>query len=139
MEPLDGYQVIQPLKFTVDNKQNYIDLGALIGLSLNVGDVVNEWNRGNLKITKCDIDTKEALSNFGFKLYDMKNNLIGYYETGADGTVSIDNLKYGTYVVEEVKVGGDYGIDPQKARQEVFIEEHGKTYEVTFENKHARY
>ncbi|CAH2762046.1 VaFE repeat-containing surface-anchored protein [Erysipelothrix amsterdamensis] len=137
VEPLDGYQVIQPLKFTVDNKQNYIDLGALIGLSLNVGDVVNEWNRGNLKITKCDIDTKEALSNFGFKLYDMKNNLIGYYETGADGTVSIDNLKYGTYVVEEVKVGGDYGIDPQKARQEVFIEEHGKTYEVTFENKHA--
>ncbi|MDE8338261.1 SpaA isopeptide-forming pilin-related protein [Erysipelothrix rhusiopathiae] len=137
VEPLDGYQVIQPLKFTVDNKQNYIDLGALIGLSLNVGDVVNAWNRGNLKITKCDIDTKEALSNFGFKLYDMKNNLIGYYETGADGTVSIDNLKYGTYVVEEVKVGGDYGIDPQKARQEVFIEEHGKTYEVTFENKHA--
>ncbi|MGM7268187.1 MSCRAMM family protein, partial [Erysipelothrix rhusiopathiae] len=32
--PLDGYQVIQPLKFTVDNQQNYIDLGTLIGLSL---------------------------------------------------------------------------------------------------------
>ncbi|MDE8227195.1 SpaA isopeptide-forming pilin-related protein [Erysipelothrix rhusiopathiae] len=135
--PLDGYQVIQPLKFTVDNQQNYIDLGTLIGLSLDVGGIVNYWNRGSLKITKLDIDTKEYLSDFGFNLYDMKNNLIGYYETGVDGTVTIDDLKYGTYVVEEIKVGGDYGIDPQKARQEVFIEEHGKTYEVTFENKHA--
>lgn len=135
--PLDGYQVIQPLKFTVDNQQNYIDLGSIIGVSLDVGHIVNYWNRGSLKITKLDIDTKEYLSDFGFNLYDMKNNLIGYYETGVDGTVTIANLKYGTYVVEEIKVGGDYGIDPQKARQEVFIEEHGKTYEVTFKNKHA--
>lgn len=135
--PLDGYQPIKPLKFTVDDKQDYIDLGTLVGLSLDVGDIVNYWNRGSLKIAKLDIDTKEHLSEFGFNLYDLKNNLIGYYETGADGTVTIDDLKYGYYVVEEIKVGGDYGIDPQKARQEVFIEEHGKTYEVTFENKHA--
>ena len=135
--PLEGYQPIAPLKFTVDENQDYIDLGTLIGFSLDLGDIVNYWNRGNLKITKLDIDSNEYLSGFGFNLYDLQNNLIGYYETGADGTVTIQNLKYGYYVVEEIKVGGDYGIDPKNARQEVFIEEHGRTYEVTFKNKYA--
>ncbi len=135
--PLDGYQTIDPITFSVDADQTYIDFGTLVGLSLDVGEIVNYHKRGHLKITKLDMDTKAPLPGFGFNLYDIQNNLLGYYETGDDGTVTIENLKYGVYTVEEIKVNGEYGIDPQKARQDVFIETHGETYELTFENKRS--
>ncbi|WP_159637234.1 SpaA isopeptide-forming pilin-related protein [Erysipelothrix anatis] len=135
--PLPGYQPIAPIKFTVDDQQTYIDLGDLIGLSLNTGEIVNEWNRGNIEILKIDKDTKSPLQGWGFNLYDANDVLLGYYETGQDGKIVIENARYGFYTVEEIKVNGDYGIDPENNKQQIFVEEHGKTYTVTFENKHA--
>ncbi len=137
LKPLEGYQEIAPIPFTVDDTQDYIDLGTLIGLSLNIGDIVNYWNRGDLVIQKLDKDTGLPLSGWGFNLYDLQGEFVGYYETGEDGTIRISNLKYGLYTVEEIKVNGDYGIDEDHKTQQIFIEEHGKTYTVTFENKHA--
>lgn len=135
--PLEGYQPIAPVKFTIDDQQTYIDLGTLVGLSLDVGEIVNYWNRGNIKVGKIDEDTKEFLQGFGFNLYNAKGEFIGYHETGADGTFTLEDVRYGIYTVEEVKVNGDYGIEPEKAKQEIFVEEHGKTYELIFENKHT--
>ncbi|WP_159649479.1 SpaA isopeptide-forming pilin-related protein [Erysipelothrix aquatica] len=135
--PLPGYQPIAPIKFTVDDQQTYIDLGDLVGLSLDTGEIVNEWNRGNIEILKLDKDTKAPLQGWGFNLYDANNILLGYYETGEDGKIVVENARYGLYTVEEIKVNGDYGIDPENNKQQIFVEEHGKTYTVTFENKHA--
>lgn len=135
--PLAGYQTLAPVPFTVDDNQNYIDLGTLIGLSLDIGDLVNYWNVSDLKIAKVDDKTGEPLVGWGFNLYGIHNTLIGYYETGEDGTVTVKDLKYGMYRVKEIKVNGDYGIDPANNEQEIFIEEHGKTYTVTFKNTHA--
>ncbi|MDE8245134.1 SpaA isopeptide-forming pilin-related protein [Erysipelothrix rhusiopathiae] len=135
--PLEGYQPIAPVKFTIDDQQTYIDLGTLVGLSLDVGEIVNYWNRGNIKVGKIDEDTKEFLQGFGFNVYNAKGEFIGYHETGADGTFTLEDVRYGLYTIEEVKVNGDYGIDSTKNKQEIFVEEHGKTYELTFENKHA--
>lgn len=135
--PLEGYQPIAPVKFTIDDQQTYIDLGTLVGLSLNVGEIVNYWNRGNIKVGKIDEDTKEFLQGFGFNVYNSKGEFIGYHETGDDGTFTLEDVRYGLYTIEEVKVNGDYGIDPTKNKQEIFVEEHGKTYELIFENKHT--
>lgn len=109
----------------------------MIGLSLDTGEIINEWNRGNIEILKIDKDTKAPLQGWGFNLYDATNVLLGYYETGLDGKIVIENARYGLYTVEEIKVNGDYGIDPENNKQQIFVEEHGKTYTVTFENKHA--
>ncbi|QIK57006.1 VaFE repeat-containing surface-anchored protein [Erysipelothrix sp. HDW6A] len=132
--PLEGYQPIAPKRFTVDENQTYIDLGSLIGLSLDAGEIVNYWNRGDIQIGKYDPELDIYLPNFGFNLYDIDNNLLGYYETDSDGFVTIPNLKYGLYDIEEIKVDGEYLLNPSQKRERIFVEEHEKTYTVIFEN-----
>ena len=134
VDPHEGYQPIDPIRFTVDAEQSYIDLGDLIGLSLDVGDIVNYWNRGDIEIGKLDPELNIYLPNFGFNLYDINNNLLGYYETDETGFVTIPNLKYGLYDVEEVKVNGEYLLNPNQTRERIFVEEHDTTYTVIFEN-----
>lgn len=56
VQPLPGFREIAPIPFTTDEGQPYVDLGELIGFRLELGEIVNYWKLGDLKIMKVGID-----------------------------------------------------------------------------------
>ena len=130
---LEGYVPLNSIRFTIDAEQDYIDLGTIIGKSLDLGTIINEFIKSPILIKKIDKLTGEPIPGTVFGVYKDKE-LVGTYTTGADGTVLTDIYRYGVYTVEEQTVPFPYVINPDKKTQEVNITEHNIVYEVVFEN-----
>ena len=132
-----GFVPLEPKRFTIDENQDYIDLGTIIGKSLDLGTVVNEYIKSPILIKKVDATTAEAIPGTVFEVY-KGTELVGTYTTGADGTVLTDIYRYGEYTVKEVSVPAPYVLNPDKQTQTVNIKEHDIVYEVIFENVIAK-
>lgn len=63
---------------------------------------------GSLTITKVDADTGEKLSSVYFKVVNNVAGLEQTVQTGADGTVTIENLPQGNYEITEIATRDDY-------------------------------
>lgn len=90
---------------------------------------------GNVKIVKTSENGK--VEGFKFKVYDEKKTLIRQGVTNSNGEIEIDNLKPGTYTVEEVLEGYNESIYKPQNTQTVTVEP-GKTANVTFKNELKR-
>lgn len=78
----------------------------------------NARTRGRVKLTKMDEATKKKyLGGAEFKLYKNDGSLItAGLTTGADGTVTVEGLDWGSYYFEEVMAPAGYGISTDKIR-----------------------
>ena len=97
---------------------------------------VNVTQRGNLKIAKQD-EEGNKVPGTSFKLSakaDM-SSAIGTYKTGSDGTVTVKNLKVGTYYVQETAVPNHLILDNKV--HEVTVSK-DKTTTFTATNKFKR-
>ena len=105
VEPTDGYAMKDPT-----TQQFYLTAGT--------GKTITFENTplSGLVIRKVDADTGAVLQGAKFSLKYLSGTsgtggtTIGEYTTGANGTVTINRLKAGTYVVEEVHAPDGYEI-----------------------------
>lgn len=90
--------------------------------------------RANIKLIKLDRDTRQPLEGVRFKLINkITGEVIGVYDTDADGQIFVNNLPLGTYEWEEIRELPGY----QKGNHiiEVIIGENGETYTTTIDNQ----
>lgn len=96
--------------------------------------VVNKVIRFNLKVVKED-ENRNPLSGAYFMVRNKSNNaIVAQGETGADGTITFDNLPYGNYTVTETKGIVGYTITSLPMEIEVSEITNGGTVTKSFTN-----
>ena len=138
---LESYPVF--IKAGLHNRQNYmgvlkVDQDINYKFDLNV-----DPNIAKLKIIKKDFDTLETLIGASFKVWSDKpidiydeENLLGLYETNAEGFIELNNLtRLGTYYIKEIVPPQGYKIMGNDEFESVEIVEFGKSYEKTIYNQ----
>ena len=95
---------------------------------------VNEAMKGTLVIQKQSADN--VLAGWQFRVQLVSSPFVGYtynqtFTTGADGKITLSNLRIGTYRVTEVTTGAEAYITPASQENEVTF---NRTTTFTFEN-----
>ena len=108
------YQSI-PIIYVDSKYQNVLSIGSYDTISANLTINIES---GSLKIIKQDSETQSinpqgeaSLIGTTYELFDDKNNLIDELIIGEDSTTSINNLKYGNYILKEKNSGIGYQLD----------------------------
>ncbi len=133
-----GYEITESITFTVseDKQTQTIEMKDMPILK-------------NVKIIKIDSETKEIIKDkFTFAIYKDAECTELIEEVQSDkkeGTVTFENLRYGTYYIKEIKAPTDYELSDKVVKVEINdegvfvddeqIEEKDNTIEFTFENK----
>jgi hypothetical protein len=87
---------------------------------------VNKQELGAIKITKTDSKTGDPLSGASFSIKSGGTAITGSpFSTGADGTICVDNLAFGTYAVKEESAPAGYVID-DSASHNVTVDNNAK-------------
>lgn len=87
--------------------------------------------KSGLQIIKIDSDTKQPLKHAKFTVYKKSGEVIGNYETDAEGIIIIDNLEPGWIKIVETKAPDGYLLDETPKDIEITNNQFVK---VTFEN-----
>lgn len=137
VKPVDGYYISEALAKGITYQ---IDSNV----DKETGEVANAENQqmGKIKLTKVDAnDSNKLLDGAVFKLYekdgttqvtkDALGNSIDQFVT-TNGTIEIDNLIPGDYVLKEINAPSGYQLSTDTVPANV---EPGKTSEVTAKNK----
>ena len=133
-----GYEITEEIKFTVttDKETQKIEMKDMPILK-------------NVKVIKIDTETKEVIKDkFIFAIYEDPEctKLIKEVKSNSeDGTALIEELRYGTYYIKEIKAPKDYELSNKIVKVEINdkgifvddtqVEENENTIEFTFENK----
>ena len=93
----------------------------------------NKLITGSIEILKVDADTKQPLAGVVYRLFDADGNKITDGTTDANGKLTFDNLKPGSYSYQEIKTVDGYQLDETKYDFSLSSENHN--VKVTRENK----
>lgn len=91
---IDGY--------ILDNEEYEIELNGEEEIT-----ITNKYQTGNLEILKVDSNNNPIFET-EFTLYDENNNKLGVYTTDENGKILVENLKLGSYFLEETKANTNY-------------------------------
>lgn len=132
-----GYNPIEPIKFTIDMNQKYVDVNGVKTLELKA---VDKAIRGSVTLTKRDEEDKKRLQGVTFDLVRTKGleepKTVGTYVTDKNGEIQVDNLTYGDYYFKETKTLDNYVID--KTELPFSIVEEGVNIDVSKTNLKLR-
>lgn len=97
-------------------------------------NITNEHKKGNIELSKIDLDTKESLEGVEFELYVKEvdnpfktDELIGTYTTNSEGKIVIKNLWTGKYYFKEKLNNANQYYQLKDKNIEVSIEENKDT------------
>ena len=93
----------------------------------------NKLITGSIEILKVDADTKQPLAGVVYRLFDADGNKIADGTTDANGKVTFDNLKPGSYSYQEISTVDGYQLDDTK--YDFSLTSENLTIKVTHENK----
>ncbi len=93
----------------------------------------NKLITGSIEILKVDADTKKPLAGVVYRLFDSEGNKIADGTTDANGKVTFDNLKPGSYSYQEIKTVDGYQLDETK--YDFSLTSENLNVKVTRENK----
>ena len=93
----------------------------------------NKLITGSIEILKVDADTKKPLAGVVYRLFDSEGNKIADGTTDANGKVTFDNLKPGSYSYQEIKTVDGYQLDETK--YDFSLTSENLNIKVTRENK----
>ena len=93
----------------------------------------NKLITGSIEILKVDADTKKPLAGVVYRLFDSEGNKIADGTTDANGKVTFDNLKPGSYSYQEIKTVDGYQLDETK--YDFSLTSESLNVKVTRENK----
>ena len=74
----------------------------------------NKLITGSIEILKVDADTKKPLAGVTYRLFDSAGNKIVDGTTDANGKLTFDNLKPGSYSYQEISTVDGYQLDETK-------------------------
>ena len=74
----------------------------------------NKLITGSIEILKVDADTKKPLAGVVYRLFDADGNKITDGTTDANGKLTFDNLKPGSYSYQEISTVDGYQLDETK-------------------------
>jgi len=93
----------------------------------------NKLITGSIEILKVDADTKKPLAGVVYRLFDSEGNKIADGTTDANGKVTFDNLKPGSYSYQEISTADGYQLDDTK--YDFSLSGENLNVKVTRENK----
>ena len=93
----------------------------------------NKLITGSIEILKVDADTKKPLAGVVYRLFDSEGNKIADGTTDANGKVTFDNLKPGSYSYQEISTVDGYQLDETK--YDFSLTSENLNVKVTRENK----
>ena len=93
----------------------------------------NKLITGSIEILKVDADTKQPLAGVVYRLFDADGNKIADGTTDANGKVTFDNLKPGSYSYQEISTVDGYQLDETK--YDFSLTSENLNVKVTRENK----
>ena len=93
----------------------------------------NKLITGSIEILKVDADTKQPLAGVVYRLFDADGNKITDGTTDANGKVTFDNLKPGSYSYQEINTVDGYQLDETK--YDFSLTSENLNVKVTRENK----
>ena len=93
----------------------------------------NKLITGSIEILKLDADTKQPLAGVTYRIFDADGNKITDGTTDANGKVTFDNLKPGSYSYQEISTVDGYHLDDTK--YDFSLTSENLTIKVTRENK----
>lgn len=96
----------------------------------------NEPVRGSIQVLKTSTLTGQALPGVHFVLYDIARNVVAEGDSGADGTLTFQDILYGDYILKETATVIDHVLDETEIP--VSITEDGQTIEISRENDPIR-
>lgn len=107
-----GYNKIDPIKFTVNMTQKYLEVNGVKIIELKA---VDKAIKGSVTLTKRDKEDNKRLPGVTFDLIRVKGleepKTVGTYVTDKNGEIKVDNLTYGDYYFKETKTLDNYVID----------------------------
>ncbi len=132
--PLGSYtyqEISAPEGYVVDDTKYPITITTE---TLNITETrTNALAKGSLTINKVDADTKQPLAGVVYRLFDTEGNKIADGTTDANGKVTFDNLKPGSYSYQEISTVDGYQLDATK--YDFSLTSENLTIKVTRENK----
>ena len=78
--------------------------------------IVNATQKGSVVMTKYDETEKNKLEGAVYSLYSAAGGYLGDFTTGADGTLTVENLAWGSYYFKEKKAPIGYGLSDETIR-----------------------
>ena len=93
----------------------------------------NKLITGSIEILKVDADTKKPLAGVTYRLFDSAGNKIVDGTTDANGKLTFDNLKPGSYSYQEISTVDGYQLDETK--YDFSLTSENLNVKVTRENK----
>ena len=96
----------------------------------------NKLITGSIEILKVDADTKKPLTGVVYRLFDADGNKIADGTTDANGKLTFDNLKPGSYSYQEISTVDGYQLDDTK--YDFSLTSENLTIKATRENKPVR-
>ena len=78
--------------------------------------IVNGTQKGKIVMTKYDETETDKLEGAVYSLYSAAGEYLGDFTTGADGTLTVENLAWGSYYFKEKKAPAGYGLSDETIR-----------------------
>ncbi|WP_218918887.1 SpaA isopeptide-forming pilin-related protein [Paenibacillus borealis] len=99
-----------PTGYELDGTVRNIKIDSMVQQVLQ--SIPNKATTGSLKLIKVDAaDGTKKLAGAKFELYNSSNTVVAAGTTNANGEIVFDDLKLGTYTLEEVKAPAGYDLD----------------------------
>lgn len=129
------------LQETATVSDHVLDLTVIPVTVSSDGQVVtvereNEPVRGSIQVLKTSTLTGQALPGVHFVLYDIARNVVAEGDSGADGTLTFQDILYGDYILKETATVIDHVLDETEIP--VSITEDGQIIEISRENDPVR-
>ena len=78
--------------------------------------IINATQKGSVVMTKYDETETDKLEGAVYSLYSAAGEYLGDFTTGADGTLTVENLAWGSYYFKEKKAPIGYGLSDETIR-----------------------
>lgn len=97
--------------------------------------IVNGTQKGKIVMTKYDETETDKLEGAVYSLYSAAGTYLGDYTTGADGTLTVENLAWGSYYFKEKKAPIGYGLSDETIRFSINANNSTTVQELTATDK----
>ena len=97
--------------------------------------IVNATQKGSVVMTKYDETETDKLEGAVYSLYSAAGGYLGDFTTGADGTLTVEGLAWGSYYFKEKKAPIGYGLSDETIRFSINANNSTTVQELTATDK----
>ena len=97
--------------------------------------IVNATQKGSVVMTKYDETETDKLEGAVYSLYSAAGGYLGDFTTGADGTLTVESLAWGSYYFKEKKAPIGYGLSDETIRFSINANNSTTVQELTATDK----